>query len=309
MKLPIATVILAVVLPAAAAPAPSVRVMADVPYLEATRAEKLDIYLPASGGDGSALRPAVVYFHGGGWYKGDKATAREKNIGSNLAAAGYVFVSANYTLGQNVWPRNLDDCKNAVRFLRAHAADYRVDPDRIAVMGASAGGHLALLVAFTAGDKSLEPAGPYPGVSDQVRAVIDFYGMTNLLTRQNVTATGEPTGKLDDAHSAEMLGVSRAAGAVLWKTASPVTHIRPDSPPVLIAHGLSDRTVDYPQAVELANVLRAAGVPHELMLLEGVGHMFDLETWEEKPLPRDIRPGVLDFLARYLKSPGKESGK
>ncbi len=275
-----------------------VRLVSDVAYLAAGRSERLDLYLPVDPAGSTARRPAVVYFHGGGWYKGDKATARETNIGDNLAAAGYVFVSANYTLGKSVWPQNIFDCKNAVRFVRAHAAEYRIDPDRIVVMGTSAGGHLALLVGYSPDDPKLSPPAPYPGVSDKVRAVIDFYGITDLATRQNVRPDGSPTGELDDAHSEEMLGASRAAGAAIWKAASPVSYIRANSPPTLIVHGLSDKIVDYPQAVELANVLRANGVRHELMLVEGIGHMFDLTTWQDKPMQVDLRPVVLKFLAR-----------
>ena len=105
---------------------PGVRLLSDVAYLSADRAEKLDIYLPPERSGGGAdraapakLRAAIVYFHGGGWVRGDKADARERNIGGHLAAAGYVFVSTNYLLGPQAWPRNLQDCKNAVRFLRA----------------------------------------------------------------------------------------------------------------------------------------------------------------------------------------------
>src|SRR3954469_12324115 len=108
--------------PAASPLPPGVRLVADVPFLEAGRMEKLALFLPARANGDATLRPAVVYFHGGGWDHGDKATERERNIGNHLSAAGYVFVSANYALGPGSWPRNLLDCKNAVRFLRAHAA-------------------------------------------------------------------------------------------------------------------------------------------------------------------------------------------
>lgn len=280
----------------------AVRVVSDVAYLGEGRAEKLDVYLPP-GDAPAAPRPAVVYFHGGGWVKGDKADPREKNIGANLAAAGYVFVSANYILGEQAWPKNLHDCKNAVRYLRANAARYQVDPARIAVMGASAGGHLALMAAYTTGRAEFSPSAPYPEISDAVSAVIDFYGMTNLLTRQFAAPDGTPTGKLQDSHSPEVLGATRDQDPGRWKLASPVTHVAAGSPPTLIVHGLSDATVNYGQAIELANVLRGRGVPHELLLIEGVGHMFDLETWNGAPLPRDPRPALLDFLAAHLAAP------
>jgi acetyl esterase/lipase len=288
---------------------PGVRLLSDVAYLPADRAEKLDIYLPPERSGGGAdhaapanLRAAIVYFHGGGWVRGDKADARERNIGGHLAAAGYVFVSTNYLLGAQAWPRNLQDCKNAVRFLRAHAAEYGVDPERIAAMGTSAGGHLALMVAYTGerGPAEFEPAAPYPKTSSAVCAVIDFYGMTDLLSRRVVEADGTPTGRFMDSHSPEVLGVSRAEGAAVWKNASPVTHVTKTSPPTLIVHGLADPTVDYVQSVQLANVLRAHGVAHELLLLEGIGHQFSFDFWQEQLMPAHVKPAVLAFAAKHL---------
>lgn len=267
----------------------------DVAYLEAGRTERLDVYLPPDSGQ-AEVRPAVVYIHGGGWVRGDKATERERNIGGHLAAAGFVFVSANYLLGPGAWPQNLLDCKNAVRFLRAHAAKYRVDPKRIAVMGTSAGGHLALMVAYTAGAAALEPARPYPGVPGGVCAVVNFYGITNVLTRREVRPDGTPTGNFFDSHAPEVLGASRTENPDRWHRASPVAHISRRSPPTFIAHGLSDPTVDYLQAVELANALRAQGVPHELLLLEGIGHMFHFDACQDQPMPAHLRPAVVNFL-------------
>src|SRR5687768_7447602 len=126
--------------------------------------------------------------HGGGWVGGDKAAAREFNIGTTLAAAGYVCASVNYKLkGDDRWPTNLFDCKNAVRFLRTRAVQYQVAPDRIGVIGGSAGGHLALMVAYTSDLPELTPTAaantPYPGVSDGVRCVVDLYGITDPRTR------------------------------------------------------------------------------------------------------------------------------
>ncbi len=297
------------------APLPAgVRLLSDIAYLPADRAEKLDIYLPPASGGGDAgagaeaRRPAVVYYHGGGWVRGDKATERERNIGGKLAAAGYVFVSVNYVLGPRVWPANLLDCKNAVRFVRQHAARYGIDPDRIAAMGTSAGGHLAMMVGYTTDHSEFEPTGPYGGVSSRVAAVVDFYGMTNLLTRRQVESDGTPTGRFMDSHAPEVLGVTRTEAPARWQAASPVTHVTRHSPPTLIVHGLADATVDYIQAVELANVLRARGVAHELRLLEGIGHMFHLDEWKGQPMS-DLTPGVTAFLEKYLTRTPLAAGK
>ena len=135
----------------------------DVAYLKPGRAEKLDLYLPPERPAGMRF-PAVVILHGGGWRGGDKGANREINIGTTLARAGYVCASVNYHLADHApWPRNLHDCKNAVRFLRAKAGEYAVDPERMGVIGGSAGGHLALMVGLTGNLPSLAPAARTPG--------------------------------------------------------------------------------------------------------------------------------------------------
>ena len=123
--------------------------------------------------------------------------------------------------------------------------------------------------------------------------------MTNLLTRQAVLPDGTPTGKPADSHSPEVLGATRTEDPARWQLASPVTHITKKSPPTLIVHGLADPTVDYVQAVELANVLRAQSVAHDLVLLEGIGHMFYLNAWNDQPM-RDLTPNVIKFLEIHL---------
>jgi acetyl esterase/lipase len=181
-------------LPIASAADADVRVTKDVAFLAAGRAEKLDVYQPAPRADGRP-HPALVWIHGGGWTGGTKNEARADNICRAAAKAGYVAVSIDYRLGDGAWPTNLFDCKNAVRFLRANAARYSVDPSRIAVAGGSAGGHLALMVALTAGAAELDPAGadtPYPGVSDAVRCAVNMYGITNITTRRDVSPQGVP---------------------------------------------------------------------------------------------------------------------
>jgi acetyl esterase/lipase len=270
----------------------------DVTYLPVDRKEKLDLYLPAKR-DAKLLSPAVVIIHGGGWAGGDKAQTREFKIGTTLALAGYVCVSVEYKKdGNDRWPTNLKDCKNAVRFLRANAGKYGVDEKNIGVLGGSAGGHLALLVAYTTGVPELSPESPYPGVSDAVQACVDLYGITDLMTRQATAPDGTPNGKLRDAG---LFPDQRGENFEKWRLASPVNHVSKSSPPTLILHGTADTTVDREQSVQLAKVLAAAGVEHELKLLPGIGHTFDLEQWQRKPLPEDLRPKVIKFLDQHLK--------
>ena len=132
-----------------ASPPEGVILLRDVAYLPADRKEKLDLYLPAQR-DAQLRSPAVVIIHGGGWTGGDKAQGREFRIATTLVQAGYICASVEYMkAGNDRWPTNLKDCKNAVRFLRANAAKYQVDEKNIGVLGGSAGGHLALMVAYT----------------------------------------------------------------------------------------------------------------------------------------------------------------
>jgi acetyl esterase/lipase len=242
-----------------------------------------------------------VWIHGGSFTGGDKAQAREKNFGTNLAAAGYVVASVNYRMGDGAWPQNIRDCKNAVRFLRAHAAEYRIDPARIGVAGGSAGAYLALMVGFAGDGAPFDPGAAYPGVSDRVRAVIDFYGPSNFLSRQSVGHDGKPTG-MPRAKPVDSPAVFNAkpGDTEIFRKASAVGYVTRDAPPVLICQGTADPEVDYLQAVELDAVLGRNGVPHELHLLDGIGHSFDLESWRKQPLPVDLKSIVLSFLAKSL---------
>jgi acetyl esterase/lipase len=266
----------------------------DVNYLSPERSEKLDLYIPEKG----THRPAVVIIHGGGWINGDKASGREFNIGTTLAAAGYVCASVNYRMAEkDRWPTNLLDCKNAVRFLRKNAEKYGIDADHIGVIGGSAGGHLALMVAYTSDLDDLEPMQPYPGVSDEVNCVVDLYGITDLLTRRKTDQQGNPIGPMFATTSA-LLPYEETR----WSYASPAHHVHKYSPPTLIIHGTADTTVDRDQSKELDAKLTERGVEHQLIWLEGIGHTFDLQKWKGKPLPRDLRPVVIEFFDKHLKN-------
>ncbi len=279
-----------------------VYVKKDVPYLGKGRKEKLDLYYPADA-DKNDRFPGVVIIHGGGWVGGDKARKREINIGGTLAKAGYVCASINYALLDGAtWQEIIFDCKNAVRFLRVNAKEYKIDSEHIGVIGGSAGGHLSLMLAFTSGQKEFEPEKLYPGVSSRIQAAVDMYGITNLLTRQYVDKNGKPKGTLKDGTSSRMARGDRDEKPEIWKLLSPVNHISKDDPPVLILHGTKDTTVCYTQSEELAERLKAVGHPYELHMLEGIGHTFDLQKWNKKPLPKDLRPIVIDFFDKYLKN-------
>lgn len=283
-------------------PAPEgVVIKENVPYLDAGREEKLDLYLPA-GRPLNVKSPAVVMIHGGGWRGGDKAAPREFNLGTNLAKAGYVCVSVNYTLDpRESWPRNLWDCKNAVRFLRVNAWKYQVDSEHIGVIGGSAGGHLALMAGYTTDVPDLEPPTPYPGISSRVSAVVDLYGITNLLSSKETDEKGNPMAR--SKVSWALLKEPGMKGDLdACRKASPVYQAKKTSPPTLILHGTADTTVDRDQATELAAKLRELGVEHHVYLLQGIGHTFVFDAWKGKPLPIDVKSIVIGFFDRHLKA-------
>lgn len=267
--------------------------MRDVNYLEHGRAEKLDLYIP-SDRPPSARLPALIWIHGNGH---DKADKRERGICETLATAGYVCASINYgpwtraLLGDtSADRRNLHDAKNAVRFLRSHADEYGIEPSQIAVGGGSAGAYLALMVGFTAGDVTLEPTTPYPGISSDVAAVLDFYGLFDW--------------SADPKMKARISNVPSSQRAEL-RAVDPATYLSSKAPPVFIAHGRNDPLMNFEHSVSLDRSLAEKGVPHELVLMDGVGHSFDLVTWQGSPLPRDLRPLVIAFLGRHVGVPMK----
>lgn len=266
-------------------PPPGVRIEWDRAYLEPSRHEKADLYLPAAGG-GGARWPAVVVMHGGGFNDGDKARSREHNLCTNLALRGYVAMSINYKLWNSgardkaTWPQALHDAKTAVRWLRMNAGGLGVDPDRIGAFGCSAGGNLAAMLATTGPADGLDPAGPWPGFSTRVSCAVDFYGAVKLM----------------DYHDMKMFARTRAEAPDLYGKASPVTHVSPGDAPLLIVHGTKDDTVPLAQSEALAAACRKAGVEHELVVVEGAPHTFHL-----MPKQRDLRPVVFEFLDRHLK--------
>lgn len=263
------------------------RIEKNVAFLAPERTEKADLYLPASNPSG-ARRPAVVIIHGGGWTGGDKGAAREINIGTNLALNGYVGLSINYVLASTnkavskaTWPQNLHDCMTAVRWLRKNAERLQVNPERIGVIGGSAGGHLAAMLAVLGDKDGLDPKGPYGEFSCRVQCAVDLYGPADLSDRPHLT----------------MLGKSREEAPEFYRAASPVTYVDKSDPPLLIMHGTADKTVDIAQSKLFAAKLKEAGARHELVIVEGAPHTFHLQ-----PKQADLRPKVLGFFDQHLKA-------
>ncbi len=264
----------------------------DVTFLPSDRTEKLDLYIPKGRPQGTRS-PAVVVIHGGGWKTGNKSARREIDSGSTLALAGYVCASVEYDKAPGNWPRNLLDCKNAVRFLRSHQGDFGVDSDHIGVIGGSAGGHLALMVAFTPQVMELEPHSSYPAVRDDVQACINMYGPCDLAAQQKTDDAGIRSGK----GALEMFPANVADPVAMWHLASPLHHIHKGCPPVLTFHGAKDEIVNPSQALTLDAELREAGVEHQTVILPDSAHTFTLHSVKEI----DIAALAVAFFDKHLK--------
>jgi len=231
--------------------------------------------------------PVVVYIHGGAW----RAGSREGGVRplARLAQRGYFGASIEYRLSQEArFPAQIEDCKAAVRFLRAKAGDYSIHPDRIAVWGPSAGGHLAALLGTSGGVKELEGTGGNPDVSSRVQAVIDWFGPTDFLKM------GKNRMDHDSADSPESLLVGGPIQENREKAAraNPVTYVTADDPPFLIMHGDKDDLVPPGQSELLAEALKKAGVEATLHVVAGAGHGFG---------GRELDAKVDAFLDRHLK--------
>jgi len=245
----------------------------DLPYADDENPRhRLDLYLPKQAAD-DALLPVVVFIHGGGWRGGDK-TGGGRQVLPFVAAGHYAGVSVGYRLsGEAQWPAQLDDCKAAIRWLKAHAAEYHLDSDRIAVWGSSAGGHLVNMLGLTNDRPKLEgKVGKHLDQNSNVTCVMDWYGPANLLTMNT------PRGALDHdaANSPESLLIGGAVqeNPERARAASPITYVTAKAPPFLIVHGTDDHTVPFQQSEELVAALTKAEVKTAPVLLriEGAGH-------------------------------------
>jgi acetyl esterase/lipase len=230
---------------------------------------KLDVYVPA----GTGPFPLIVWIHGGGWVSGDKALGAQSHQ-VRQTSRGYVVASVNYRLsGQAKFPAQIHDCKAAIRWLRANASRFRIDPSRVAVWGGSAGGHLVALLGTSGGIPELEGDLGNPSYSSRVQAVVDWYGPSDFLTIDaQALACSILDGNSPLAPHNQLLGCMVAACPETARSASPVTYISVDDPPFHIDHGTNDCTVPPKQSEELHAALTGAGVRSTLQMITGAGH-------------------------------------
>jgi acetyl esterase/lipase len=248
--------------------------------------QKMDIYFPKSGGPW----PVFLYVHGGGWDKGDKAEGEGWNY---LNDKGFLVVSVNYRLAAwNIkFPAMIQDVKCAVRYLRAHATEYNLDPDRIGALGASAGGHLVALLG-TADESAGWDVGEYADQSSRVQAVVAeavFSDFTQPMPNSIAMAIYFALGELPGTETPITSG------------ASPAAFVTADDPPFLILHGEKDGYAPVEQAKLLDAKLKAVGVSSTLIIVEGGEHSLNsADGSPTKPTQLELSQAILDFLNANL---------
>ncbi|MCL4180410.1 MAG: alpha-L-fucosidase [Verrucomicrobia bacterium] len=248
--------------------------------------QKLDLYLPKEG----ASLPLIINIHGGAFKMGSK----EDGVPLEYLAQGYAVASINYRLSQHaVFPAQIEDCKAAVRWLRAHAREYRFDPDRFAAWGASAGGHLAAMLGTTGDTKEFD-VGANLDQPSGVQAVVDYFGPTDFL---QMDAHRLPNGQLHDpadSPESELIGGAIQENQEKAARANPITYVTAGDPPFLICHGDQDPLVPHHQSELLEAALKQAGVPVTFYTVKGAGH----GRFNDPKVPELTR----EFLAKHLRA-------
>ena len=239
---------------------------------------KLDLARPS---EGAGPFPVVLCIHGGAWITGSKAVYGP--VLQMLAGAGYAAASIDYRLAPRYkYPAQIDDVRLAAAYLRAHAAELNIDPSRMAVLGDSAGGHLALLLGLT------EPR-------DRFRAVINLYGVSDV-ARWLPNPEGEQIEGMDAPTLLEKVYGTRDRSSDVLRKASPLTYVTKGNPPVLTMHGDADPTVRIEQAQWLHEALRKNGVEEKLVVVKGAKHGFEGQDMQTCIFT------VVDFLGAHLKA-------
>lgn len=258
---------------------------------------KMNLYMPEEAAD--APRPGMVMVHGGAWIAGSRT--QQAWYARQFARAGYVVLSCDYRMmPRHAFPACVEDAKAAVRWMRGHAEELQVDPDRIVAFGASAGGHIAGMLAATRpedGFEGTENAGP----SSAVQAAVILYGAVDL-TAYRDGAGGGGGSKFVAAFTGknfpEELGKARGMDSFEW--ASPLSYVHAGMPPVHLTHGTHDALVPHVQSVRFHERLQATGVSSELKLWERRNHGFDYMFPEER---RALFGDMLAWLAQVLPQP------
>lgn len=243
-----------------------VKELRDLVYVEGGHERhKLDLYLPEKA-DGPL--PLIIWVHGGGWQNGSKDGCPPLRAG--YVGQGYALASINYRLsGHAVFPAQIEDCKAAIRWLRAHAKDYSLDPKHFGVWGSSAGGHLVALLG-TSGDVKEFDVGANLDQSSRVQAVCDYYGPTDFTVF--VTSPGYESHATGASPEAKLIGGAVMENKDKVARVNPIAYVTKDDPPFLIVHGDKDPTVPLNQSQLLFAALKQTEVSAHFHTIHGAGH-------------------------------------
>lgn len=251
--------------------ATDVTVERDVVYASRDGVElKLNIARPRAS---NPLHPAIVFVHGGGWRYGDRGIYLDE--AQEAARRGYVAATISYRLtdpdeaglARNPFPAQIEDVKSAIHWLRFHAREYNIDPNRLGVMGKSAGGHLSLLAGTTDASHSLDHQDDDVSVSARVQAVVNHFGPTDMITLYETSPRARELLEV-------LLSGSVDAKEAEYRRASPATYVSADDPPMLTIHGSDDKVIPVEQARLFNRAMQAVGAKHTLMIMPGAGHGF-----------------------------------
>jgi acetyl esterase/lipase len=241
----------------------------------------MDVYFPDAGGPW----PVLVYVHGGAWIRGDKSEAAM--FAQSMTEQGYLVVSLNYRLYPvGRYPAMIEDVKCAVRSLRANAAEYNLDPDRVGAVGVSAGGHLVALLGTSEASAGMD-VGEYLDQSSRVQAVVAMAPVTDL------------TRKFPNADIELMRQVGFGEDNIVQ--ASPISHVTADDPPFLLVHGDQDEVVPVEQSQLMYDRLVEANVPVQLVIVRNARHSLTAPDGSASPTLGEINQIIQDFLAQHLK--------
>ena len=242
-----------------------VTVHRDIAYVtDGHERQKLDLYIPDTGEN----LPLIIWVHGGAWRGGSK----ERYAPMEYLKSGYAGASINYRLSQHaVFPAQIEDVKAAVRWIRANTETYRLDPNRFAAWGSSAGGHLVAMLGTT-GDITEFEVGENLEVSSQVQAVVNYFGPTDFLQMDTHRLPDGLVHDASDSPESKLVGGPIQEHKDRVARANPITYVSKADPPMLIIHGDQDKLVPYHQSLLLKEALEAVGAPVTLYKVEGGGH-------------------------------------
>lgn len=243
----------------------------------------IELQLDLARPEGEGPFPVIVFIHGGGWYQGNRQGHLDDI--QEGARRGYVAATVSYrlmqfdeaqketTIATPNFPAQVHDVKAAIRWLRANADKYHVDPNRIGVTGQSAGGHLSLMLGLTDAEDELEGEGGHPEQSSRVQAVVNVFGPTEMKSCYEGSAVSWIFRLFTGGTPEEV--------PETYREASPVTYVTEDDPPILTLHGDKDQLVPITQATMLDERMKEAGADHTLLILEGAGHGFGGEHQQQ----------------------------